>query len=284
LTPRTCLLSVSIEVKTKAPKIEEGAAADLTLALVEIDNPRAKAVLEDLMSLLGPEFRGTERPLIPDTKQLREFFEQSTQVVRWHGQRAAQLGVVTGNWSAVRRVLARAFTGSPSLDIAEEGVWLAAIRATNDTAAFEPDLLSLRQLARTRVPHYDSGRISFATTLHLERNEFAGALTLPVAVWKLPPFVRAQVLNGDLVLMSYVDIEVLRGHLAGFGIECELGDDAWEVRRGDVEFSISKAAATRVRLDVSFGGLSLRSFAARIDERLELEARKQPNTGLDLTR
>lgn len=131
---------------------------------MEVDHPRAKKVLSDLTSLLGPDFRPPESGFVPETKQLREFVEQATVLMRAHANRPRQLGTVAGNWQAVRRVLARAYPGSPSLDIAEEGVWLGAIRVSNDASRFEADVKALHALARSTVPRYDSGELRFAST------------------------------------------------------------------------------------------------------------------------
>lgn len=93
-----------------------------------------------------------------------------------------------------------------------------------------------------------------------------------MAVWSLPPTIRAQILNGDLVLASFVDLNALQGHLAALDISAEFAKDGWLFRRGEAELAFSAAAAYRAGLDVAFGGLNLQSLASRIAERLALEA------------
>lgn len=254
---------LSLEVKTSVDAVEVGAPVQLRVAFMEIDDPRARAVVADFESVVG---LGAEEPTQAkpfDERQLASMFEQSTAAITSHGSRST-LGVVTGNWEAVARVVGRAMPGQPALDLAEPGVWIAAISQRADGALLAADIDRVSAMVQRLIPK-GANQVS-AHTGHLEEHDATGALAMPVPTWPLSLSVRAKILNADLILFSVVDLGELKQLLRDRGIELSIEAEEWICEREGREWRLERSTYARVLIDGAFGGLNLRSFADRLHD------------------
>ncbi len=266
---------ISVEIKTKVAELAEGGEAELELSMVEIDDPRAIEVLDDFNSALGLSDRRSVDASVGQTRQLREFFEQAQFVIRHHREGAPPLGPVESNWGVVRRVLARAVPGSPALDMAEEGVWFAAVFATNDSDLLFNDIEQVQRDAVRLIPRYGEERLEIVHSKGLEDVDTTSALTMPVAVWRLPLGQRARVLNGDLILFGFLETRAVQRRAQRMGIAAEVSSEKWTFSKNSTDRLLTEASLLRARLDILFGSLRLGSLLERIDESLQ---RANPGT------
>lgn len=256
---------IPVEVKASGSDLSVGAEVGVGLYMLEVNDPRALPVFQELQSLVGSEERPTERGVEPSTQQLKRFFRQGEALVREYGRKKAILGRPSPHWSVMERVACRALGGQATFDAAERGlVYFALPVSDNPEWVAEHESLQRRVAELVGVSAERPWHLS--ASIDVVNSDAASVVVVPIPLWRLSVEVKMAVLNLDLIIGSYMDYQVLVEHSRDRGVTLDVTGAAWHATKGDVTMTLPPADRARIMAEVAFGGAGLASLADKIAE------------------
>lgn len=253
VTPRSRpLRSFLLEIRTHGD-IDSDPLATVTIQGVFAESGLDDGVREQLRSALdfqegsGPP-RGTRKH-----RQLQEIAEKTERLYGvLFGARVRLPAPARLHSGSVVQVLRRAELRGYGFDIPRDGVaYLAVSQSDGADVNVQP---ALGALARAGVDVNDDAWGS-ACTLSVESiPEFAWVLP-PVALWWIPPDLRARILNQDLVLTGFVRRDIWERSFAARGWSFEVGEDhGWKIGKLQVARELDWSSAMHAQLGTAFLG------------------------------
>ena len=241
-----------IELKSRGDP-EVGAEVEIDFATAVAETGPDADMFNRLQKLLGMKERRVGEGRTVPRRQAHELVESAQSTVDLQRQITTVLRTAgPGLWPCVQRVGDRALTVGSAFDIAEADIAYLCIRVTDTEAS----MMTMRQLLKKlEYAGFGQGMMHVTSNDLTAHDELAG-FALPVPLWPVSPFIRANVLSGDLYLACVFHPELWTRAMNANGIDLSMEGREWVVSKAGKTARFGAVEVLLLTYGFAFSGLS----------------------------